>query len=388
MTCVNSDQASTSATAHDAHRALEPVHIGPLTFANRAVVAPMSRVSADEAGVPTNQMVAYYAQFAAGGFGAVITEGTYTDAQFAQSYARQPGLVTEAQQHGWESVTHAVHAAGSPILAQLMHGGALSQCLPTTVAPSAIPPLGAKMPAYGGQGPFPCPAAMNQDQIQAALHGFVSAAQRAHDAGFDGVEIHAANGYLLDQFITPYTNQREDQYGSSPGNRIRLTAEVIAAIKDQLPSGFVVGVRLSQTKVNDFEHRWSGRAEAAVYFAAVADAGADYLHVASEGRNWHDTAMIEPGLSITSLARAVTGRPVIANGGMHNPDLAAQILRDGHADLLALASGALANPDWPRRIRDRLAIEQFDHHQLDESASLEHAEHLAAGTDIQSAAAR
>lgn len=374
MTDLTTDEAAAMATGATSF-ALAPVQVGALSLANRAVVAPMSRVSAGDSGVPTELMAEYYARFAAGGFGAVITEGTYTDAHFAQSYARQPGLVTDGQQHGWKQVVDRVHAAGSPVFAQLMHGGALSQCLSATIAPSAVQPLGAKMPAYGGEGPFSYPAEVTLEQIDEALHGFVSAAERAHAAGFDGVEIHAANGYLLDQFVTGYTNLRTDRYGGSAQNRIRLTAEIIAEIKSALPSAFVVGVRLSQTKVNDFEYRWSGKDEATVYFEAVTAAGADYVHIASEGRNWHETAMLEPGISITRLAREVTGRPVIANGGMHKPRLAVQILREGHADLLALASGALANPDWPQRIANEVAIDDFDHHLLDESATLEHVEY-------------
>ncbi len=362
------------------HPVLEPMVLGRHRLANRAVVAPMSRVSAGQTGVPTGQMSDYYRSFAAGGFALVITEGIYTDQLYSRSYAHQPGLTTGDQQRGWAAIADAVHANGGTFIAQLMHGGALSQCLTETVGPSAIQPLGAKMPDYGGSGPYPLPRAMSREQIAAATEGFAAAAQRAHEAGFDGVEIHAANGYLLDQFITGYTNTRTDRYGGTSGNRIRLTAEVLAAVRAQVPSDFVIGVRLSQTKVNDGHYRWTGRSEAAVYFATVAEAGADYVHVASEGRDWHETAMLEPDLSVTSLARAVTGLAVIANGGMHRPALSAELLQSGHADLVALASGALANPDWPQRIRHGQTIDEFDHGLLHPSASLDNAERFAAAT--------
>ena len=360
------------------HPVLESTRIGTLSLVNRAVVAPMSRVSATTCGVPTPQMADYYARFAAGRFALVITEGTYTDDAYSQAYTRQPGLVTDEQQRGWRAVTEAVHANGIPIVAQLMHAGALSQCLDATVAPSAVQPRGHKMRSYGGEGLFPLPEAMDDQLIAAATQGFADAAQRSYRAGFDGVEIHSANGYLLDQFITPYTNLREDAYGGSPANRIRLTAEVVAAVRAAVPADFAVGVRLSQTKVNDTEHRWSGRSEAAVYFAAVADAGVDYVHIASEGSAWHEVSMLDGGLSVTALARAVTGRPVVANGGMHQPDLAAQILRDGHADVVSLGAGALANPDWPRRIGNGTSIDAFDHRLLHPSASLDNVERAAA----------
>lgn len=350
---------------------LDPTPLGPLRLANRAVVAPMSRVSAGPGGVPTRQMADYYAEFAAGGFGLVITEGTYPDAIHGQGYQRQPGLVTDEQVAGWREVTDAVHAHGSPIIAQLMHAGALSQCRIETLAPSAVQPLGRKLSDYGGGGPFPLPSTMTTAQIDDAVSGFVAAAGNARRAGFDGVEIHAANGYLLDQFITRYTNTRTDEYGGDSAGRIRLTARVLAAIRAVAAHDFVVGVRLSQTKVNDLRYRWSGRAEAAVYFAAVAEAGADYLHIASEGRDWHDTAMLDADTSITGLARMVTALPVIANGGMHRHDLAEQLLCAGEADLVSLGGGALANPDWPTRLRDGREIAEFDHHVLSPSADLD-----------------
>jgi 2,4-dienoyl-CoA reductase-like NADH-dependent reductase (Old Yellow Enzyme family) len=275
-------------------------------------------------------------------------------------------------------VTDAVHAAGAPMIAQLMHAGALSQHLSETVAPSAVPPLGRKLSDYGGSGPFPIPREMSRAQIEDAVAGFAAAARAAADAGFDGAEIHAANGYLLDQFITRYTNQRNDEYGGDARGRIRLTVDVLRAVRAAVPEGFVVGVRLSQTKVNDMSYRWSGPDEAATYFAAVAEAGADYVHVASEGRRWQDTAILSDGRSITAVAREVAGVPVIANGGMHSPELVREVLDDGHADLVSLASGALANRDWPLRVRDGRELDVFDKAILHPSASLDNAEAVEA----------
>ena len=283
----------------------------------------MSRVSADAHGVPTAQMAAYYASFAAGGFAAVITEGIYTDDAFSQSYAHQPGLVTDEQQRGWRAVTEAVHAAACPIVAQLMHGGALSQCLGATVGPSAVAPLGAKMPDYGGAGPFPLPAEMSAAQIDGGHRGLrvVGRARtgrrirRGRDPRGQRLPARSVH-HPLHEPPRGCATAAAAPIGS--GSLPRSSPRFGAAC----PPDFVVGVRLSQTKVNDVEHRWSGRSEAAVYFAAVAEAGADYVHIASEGRDWHEMAMIEPGLSVTALARAVTGRPVVANGGMHEPELA------------------------------------------------------------------
>ncbi|GAA2793391.1 NADH:flavin oxidoreductase [Saccharopolyspora taberi] len=340
------------------HPALNPVRLAGTTIANRAVVAPMSRVSTGGDGVATAEMADYYAEFARGGFGLVITEGTYTDSAHSQAYPDQPGIVTAEQVAAWRRVTDAVHACGSPIVLQLMHAGALSQTLDRTIAPSAVAPKGQKMPAYGGRGPFPLPAAATAAQLRELVDGFAASAVRARDAGFDGVELHGANGYLLDQFLTTYTNHRDDEYGGDVTGRTRLPVEVLRAVRAATGPGFTVGIRLSQTKVNDLAYRWSGVAEASGILRAFGEA--DYLHLASEGRDWLETAVLDGGVTVTALARQVTGRPVIANGGMHDPARAESVLTGGHADLVALARGALANPDWPRRLAEHRPPAEFD----------------------------
>ena len=364
-------------TTTSLHPALEPAELSGLALANRFAVAPMSRVSAAPDGVPTPEMAGYYAEFAEGGFGLLITEGIYPDSSYSQGYLNQPGLSTPEQVDGWREVTRRVHAAGRPIIAQLMHAGALSQGNPhrsERVGPSAVRPIGEMLTEYGGSGPWPTPRELAVAELEEIVAGFAAAAVRAHDAGFDGVEIHGANGYLLDQFLTVYTNERTDSYGGPVANRIRLTAEVAAAIVAAIPSDFVVGVRLSQTKVNDLDYRWPGGAhDAEIIFATLADTGIGYLHIASEGRNWLDTARLQGGHTITGLARRVSGLPVIANGGMHDPEQAHRVLTDGHADLLSLGRGALANPDLPRRLADEAELTRFDRRMLEPEATLANA---------------
>ncbi|MDF2826502.1 MAG: NADH:flavin oxidoreductase/NADH oxidase, partial [Mycobacterium sp.] len=303
------------------HPTLAAITLAGTDLRNRLAVAPMTRVSATPGGAATAEMAAYYAAFARGGFGLVLTEGTYTDTTHSQGYLNQPGLATDAHVTAWRPVTDAVHAHGVPIIAQLMHAGALSQGNSygtDTIAPSPVTPRGQKLEEYGGAGGWPTPKAMNADDIEATVAGFVSAAGRARQAGFDGVEVHAANGYLLDQFLTDYTNTRDDEYGGSVENRIRLTADVLHRIRAAEPD-LLLGVRLSQTKVNDFTHRWpGGAADAEIIVTALAGTGVDYLHIASEGRDFIDTARLSDGRTITGLARDVSGLPVMANGGMHN----------------------------------------------------------------------
>lgn len=290
-------------TTTQTHPALQPANVGPVQLSNRLAVAPMTRISATPDGLATAEMASYYEGFAKGGFGLVITEGIYPDHEHSQGYLNQPGLADDRQAEAWGRVTDRVHAAGAAVIAQLMHAGALTQGNPhreDTIAPSAVRPRGEMMPDYGGSGPWPVPRAMSLGDIDDVVRGFGDAARRALRAGFDGIEIHSANGYLLDQFVTRYTNQRTDEYGGSDANRIRLTARIVSEVRRILPEEFVVGVRLSQTKVNDLTYRWSGAAEAETHFLAVADAGASYIHVASgdalgsRPRSW-TTARPSPG---------------------------------------------------------------------------------------------
>jgi 2,4-dienoyl-CoA reductase-like NADH-dependent reductase (Old Yellow Enzyme family) len=320
-------------------------------------------------------MARYYSRFAAGGFSLIITEGTYTDHKYSQAYRNQPAIVTAQQVDGWRAVTESVHAAGSRLVLQLMHAGALVQDnhhRTTTIAPSTVAPQGAKMPAYGGDGPFALPTAATHGDISEAIEGFAASAAQAQVAGFDAVEVHGANGYLIDQFLTSYTNLREDQYGGDPERRTRFAAEVLRAIREAVGPDFPVGIRLSQTKVNDLDYRWpGGAAEAETIFRAVTDAGADYLHLASEGRDWLHTATLDTGVTVTALARDVTGLPIIANGGMHVLTLARSVLADNHADLVALGRGALANPDWPLRLAHDGQLTEFDSTMLKPDVTLD-----------------
>lgn len=344
------------------HPALQRSRIGELELANRAVVAPLSRVSTNGDGVATGLMSEYYRRYAAGGFGLIITEGTYTDRQFAQAYPDQPGMTDDAQEKAWQRTVEAIHSEGAKVFMQLMHGGALSQHLSNTRGPSAIQPLRKMLPGYSRkQGSYPLPHAMNQAEIDEAIEGFVAAARRAENAGFDGVEIHGANGYFLDQFLTDYTNSREDRYGGSVENRVRLCAEIIATVKRNVTKGFAVGIRLSQGKVNDFDHLWAGgQQDGKIIFKAVQEAGADYIHFASEGNGFDHGCLTQDGESLPKQARGLTRLPVIANGGLDDPQQAKRILDGGHGDLIALGKGAIVNPDWPKKLATQTPMVEFE----------------------------
>ncbi len=330
---------------------LSPFRLGPLELANRAVVAPMTRISADVDGVPTAQMAEHYANFARGGFGLIITEGTHPDTTFSQGYRDQPGIATPAQIAGWRTVTDAVHAAGGRIFMQLMHAGALVQdnrYTDETVAPSAIRPVGDMAARYYGDGPFPVPHEMTRDEIAAAIAAFGTAAANAMEAGFDGVEIHGANGYLPVQFLTPETNARTDEYGGSLENRLRFHREIMAAVVAGVAGRGLAGMRLSQSRTNDHFYKWPGGMEdAKAIFTSMAEDGADFIHVSTHrGLD----AEFDSGRTLAGIARDITGLPVIACGKLEDPVTAERLLADGEADLAALARGAIGDPAWPNRL--------------------------------------
>ncbi len=353
-----------------------PLRVGSaLRLSNRLAVAPMTRVSATAHGHATHQMADYYEAFAAGGFGLVITEGIYTDKAHAQGYLFQPGLADDAQRDAWRTVVDRVHAHGGSIVAQLMHAGALSQGNPhrsTTKGPSAVQPTGQQLAFYRGEGPYRVPEAMSAEEISAVTEGFAQAARRAQEAGFDGVEIHGANGYLLDQFLTAHTNLREDGYGGSLANRLRLTVDVIQAVRQSTTKGFVVGVRTSQGKVNDFAHKWKGgEADASHIFAALGALPIDYLHT-TEFEAWRP-AFGDHGPSLAALARRHVSVPVLANGSLHEPAQASGMVARQEADWVSLGRGALTHANWPARLRASERLETFDRGLLAPIADLANA---------------
>ncbi|MFJ2983250.1 MULTISPECIES: NADH:flavin oxidoreductase [unclassified Pseudomonas] len=348
---------------HSARKILTPHAIKGLDLRNRLAVAPMTRVSASETGHASADMARYYARFAQGGFGLVISEGIYTDQRYAQGYAFQPGITDTQQALAWRKVTERVHAHDGAMFAQLMHAGALSQgnrFSQQSVAPSAVRPKGEQMRFYYGEGHYHMPKAMSDEEIAEAIEGFALAATRAIGlAAFDGIEIHAANGYLLDQFLTDYANQRTDRWGGSTQNRIALTLEVVKAVRAAVGGAVPLGVRISQGKVNDFGHKWAqGEADAEVIFGALGDSALDFIHV-TEFEAWQP-AFDKGQASLVALARRFAPQvTIIANGGLHDDSRADSALIDG-ADMIALGKAALANPDYPQRLAAGQAIAEFD----------------------------
>lgn len=349
-----------------------PFRLGSLELPNRSVVAPMTRISADADGVPTAQMAAHYSAFARGGFGLIVTEGTHPDTLQSQGYRDQPGIATPAQVEGWRQVVDAVHAAGGHIVLQIMHAGALVQENRYTddiVAPSAIRPAGNMGARYYGDGPFHVPRAMTGDEIRAVIASFETAAANAMAAGFDGVEIHGANGYLPVQFLTPESNTRTDEYGGSLENRLRFHLEIMAAVVRGVAGRGLAGMRMSQSRSNDFNYKWAGGVDdAKAIFSALAGAGADYIHVATHQGLGEE---FDSSHTLAGLAREYARVPVIACGKLENPDSGEQLLAAGEADLVAIARGAIGDPSWPDKLAHGEAPVPFDPEMISPFATLD-----------------
>lgn len=326
-----------------------PVGIGRHRLPNRLVMAPMTRSRADDAGVPTDLVATYYAQRA--GAGLIITEGTYPSAM-GKGYVRTPGIETDAQVLAWTRVTEAVHARGGRIFLQIMHCGRISHpsLLPEgaqPVAPSAVKAAGQTWTASGQQD-FVTPHALTLAEIADVIAGYRSATRRALAAGFDGVELHAASGYLPEQFLSSGSNRRQDEYGGSVANRARFVLEVLAAMVAEA-GGDRVGIKISpEMNYNDI----SDAAPQETYTYLVEQLrGLDlaYLHVALFGAKVDYHALLRPRFDGAYLA-----------GGGLDQAAAEGLLESGRADATVFGGSFLANPDLPERLRQGAALNAPD----------------------------
>ncbi len=338
-----------------------PGRLGTVELANRAIVSPMTRTSATVDGLATDTMVDYYTEFARGGWGLVMTEATYIDLKYSQGYSEQPGIANDAQQESWRKVVEAVHAEGVPFFMQLFHAGAVNQgnnWVEGSIAPSVVQPLGEQIPRYNGNGPFQTPREISRDEMAEVVASFAAAAERAIELGFDGVEVHGANGYLMDQFLTTYTNQRTDEYGGAIENRARFHVDVMTAVRAAIDPAVPVGVRISQTKVNDLEYSWpGGDDDAKVVFGKIGDIGNMFIDCSA---HLGCAPVFGTDRSLAGLAKRYSGLPQIANGKLHDPAEAERALTQGEGDFCAIAKGALADPAWPKKIAAGVAPTPFD----------------------------
>jgi len=325
-----------------------PTSLGALKLPNRFVMAPLTRSRAGSDMVPSPFAKTYYQQRAEAGL--IIAEATNISPQ-ARGYAFTPGIFTDAQEAGWREITDTVHQAGGRIVLQLWHVGRISHPslqpegqLP--VAPSAVAPSGPTSTESGMQD-MVTPRALRTDEIPGIIEDYRNAAARARRAGFDGVEVHSANCYLLDQFLRDTTNQRTDQYGGSVENRTRLTLEATQAVIDEWGADRV-GIRLSPvTRAIGQTPTDSHPVETYGYLVdRLSDMKLAYLHCV-EGQT--RGSRTEDGFDFVSLRRRFSGS-YIANNGYSFEDAAA-ILNDGTADAVAFGRPFIGNPDLVERAR-------------------------------------
>jgi N-ethylmaleimide reductase len=327
---------------------LQPVNIGNLQLKNRIVMAPMTRSRADDAGVPPDYAADYYAQRA--GAGLIITEATNISAQ-ARGYPRTPGIWTEAQVAAWTRVTEAVHHRGGKIFLQLWHTGRIShpdmQDGAIPVAPSAIKPEG-QIRVHDSMKEFVTPRALRADEIAGIVDDYRHAAKNAKRAGFDGVEIHSANNYLLEQFLRDSTNQRTDEYGGSIGNRLRFPLSVVGAVLEVWGSERV-GIRISPVTTAPGETPLDSDPMAifGAYVRALSDLRLLYIHDI-EGVT-QLTRETDSGVSFAALRKQFDGAYIANN--QYTLELAERTLAAGDADLFSIGRPFIANPDLVDRLR-------------------------------------
>ena len=321
-----------------------PVQIGDLTLPNRIVMAPLTRSRAQPDNTPGDLAARYYAQRASAGL--IVSEGVVISRQ-GVGYPNVPGLYADEHVRAWQPITEAVHAAGGRIFAQIWHVGRISLpeyqpdgALP--VAPSAVCPKGNAF-TWTGPKPFVTPRALDREEIPLIVAQYRDAAARALQAGFDGVEIHGANGYLIDQFLRDGTNRRTDAYGGPIENRLRFLTEVVAAVIEAVPARRV-GVRISPASaVNDMSD-----SDPQALFNAVAEHLSGYALAYLHAVEWAPNEEAPPDFDFQALRRRFDG-PYIANG-RYDRARALQARAEGRADLIAFGRLSLANPDLPARL--------------------------------------
>lgn len=331
-----------------------PYTLGPNHFSNRIVMAPMTRSRAAQPGnFPSRLNALYYAQRASAGL--IVSEGAQISAQ-GQGYPWTPGIYTAEQIEGWRGIAQAVHTAGGHIFLQLWHVGRISHPLlqpkgELPVGPSAITPAGEAF-VLNEQGqptmvPFVTPRALALEEIPEIVTQYVQAAKNALSAGVDGVEIHAANGYLLDQFISSRTNHRTDTYGGSIDNRIRLLLEVTDAVS-RVCGIERVGVRISP--FGTFNDMSDDDPEA--LFVAIADALSHrrigYLHIVDPSFEGDDTGRERGRRLMETIRQRFSGTLILCGG--YDRDRAEAALRERRADLIGFGRPFIANPDLPIRL--------------------------------------
>ncbi|MEP7298761.1 MAG: alkene reductase, partial [Burkholderiales bacterium] len=330
----------------------EPARIGDIAVANRIAMAPLTRDRAGPGRTPTPLMVTYYEQRATAGL--IVTEGTQISAE-GQGYLDTPGIYSPEQIAGWRRVTDAVHAKGGKIVVQLWHVGRISHLslLPAGVVPVSSTARAAKGKTFTAQGfeQVSDPRALRTDEIPRLINDYRVAARHAIEAGFDGVEVHGANGYLLEQFMRDSINDRTDAYGGSRENRARLVVEVMTAIADEIGAGRT-GIRLSPvTPANDAALDSDPQAMFNLVVEKLAPLKLAFIHVVEGATGGpRDIAPFDyAALRVRFKQGNEHGAWIVNNG--YTRTMAIDAVTSGAADMVAFGKGFISNPDFVERLR-------------------------------------
>jgi N-ethylmaleimide reductase len=335
----------------------EPVQLGSLVLANRVFMAPLTRTRADDDGVPSEFAATYYSQRASAGL--IVTEATQIS-PMGKGYSNTPGIHSPEQVRAWSRIVESVHSREGRIFLQLWHVGRISHSslLPNNVQPLAPSAIRANAHTHiaTGSAQVSQPVALTASGIEETLADYQRAAANAKDAGFDGVEIHAANGYLIDQFLRTGTNQRTDEYGGVASNRVRFLTEAVEQVLKAWDSK-QIGVRISPTvDFNDMRDD-NPRNTFSVAVEKLNGFGLGYLHVVEQAQDSKGSS--EDDLALSAHLRTLWKGLYVVNGGYDGPK-GEEALRSGRADAVAYGRAFLANPDLPRRLQLRAALNEPD----------------------------
>lgn len=337
-------------------RLFEPVKLGDLELPNRVLMAPLTRNRALDDGTPARMAETYYSQRAAAGL--IVTEATQISAM-GKGYIKTPGIYDGKHVAAWRNITDAVHAAGGRIFVQLWHVGRISHTslLPEGRNPVSSTDKAADASTYTENGfePVSKPDALTEEGIRETIADYVTAAKAAKEAGFDGIEVHAANGYLLEQFLMDGVNDRTDAYGGSVENRMRILEEVLDAVSEVWPANRI-GVRLSPLGQFNGVSDSDPAANYGYVVERLDKRGLGYLHMVEQAPRAETDAT---QADIMKRLRAKWSGFYIVNGG-YDGDTAAKAVAEGHADAVAFGRPFIANPDLPQRLRSNAPLNEGD----------------------------
>ena len=357
---------SETATQCSTDLLFEPVKFGRVTLPNRVVMAPMTR-SQSPGKVPNEKVAAYYRRRTEGGVGLIITEGASPPHVASSGYPDVPYIGVDKAREGWKLVIDGVHEAGGYIIPQIWHVGSVRQSgMEPDPSVPGYGPSAVVHPTHGDKGE--APKEMTQKDIDEVIESFATAARHSEELGFDGLEIHGAHSYMIDQFFWEATNKRTDKYGGDLVARTRFAVELIEAVRAAVSADFPVVFRFSQWKQGDYQHKMAKTAqELEKFLAPLSAAGVDYFH--ASGRRFNDPEFEGSDLNLAGWTQKLTGKPTMTVGsvGLDSDFLRSYAGKEAHKvgldaliarlekkefDYVAVGRALLSDAEWANKVRD------------------------------------